>query len=126
MGLERELLVRLQKSKGIPMLLPFASFLFNELLARIKLGNVPEPFFLATFGASLIFLGSLVNRRGKRIRTKDLGNSKNREIGNTETVLNGASMKNCSQVTVDALRLHGPGRDEFIADANENSAALML
>jgi hypothetical protein len=120
------------------MLLPFANFLLNELLAQIKLGNVPEPFFLATFGASLIFLGSLVNRRGKRIRAKDLGSSKNREIGNTETVLNGASMKNSSQVAVDAHRLHGPGRDEFIvsaqgwdlnktvADANENSAALVL
>jgi hypothetical protein len=119
------------------MLSPFGSYLSNELLAQITVGNVSEPFFLAAFGVSLIFLGSLVHRRGGRTGRKNLGSLNSTEITNTPADLSGMMMKNSSPVAIGGHRLHGPGRVEFlvstqcfdpmkpVADPVENSAALM-
>jgi hypothetical protein len=120
------------------MLLPFGSSLSNELLAQIAVGNVSEPFFLAAFGVSLIFLGSIVHRRGGRTGGKNvLGSSNSREITSTPADLSGVMMENSSPVTIGGHRLHGPGRVEFLvstqcfdpmkplADPHENSAVLM-
>ena len=118
------------------MLLPAVSSVSGEILVHFNVGFASQPIFLAMFGASLLFLGSLVHRRGRRINTENLVGSRSRSIKEIAADSNGKLENNSSLVPIAEGMRYGHGGDELMVSAqwwnpprpvnDGNSSALML